>query len=65
MSTITISLPDDRMSRLCELAAQNGLSPEELLSRQAEHWLARPVDEFTQTAAAVLRKNTERYRRLA
>ena len=65
MTTVTISLPDEPMLRLKELANEAGVAPEELLRASVEQWLSHPKDEFAQAAAFVLKKNSELYRRLA
>lgn len=65
MTTLTISLPDEPMSRLKELAIEAGVDPEELLQSSIVEWFAKPKDDFAQVAAYVLKKNAELYRRLA
>jgi hypothetical protein len=65
MTTITISLPDDRIAKLKALAERAGVAPEELLRANVEAWLARPDEDFLRAAEYVLRKNAELYRRLA
>jgi predicted transcriptional regulator len=65
MTTITIVLEDEPMSRLKQLADQAGLTPEEMLRVSAERWLGAPKDDFAAAAAYVLKKNAELYRRLA
>jgi antitoxin FitA len=65
MTAVTITLSDDRVDRLRELAAQRGLSVEELLRTCVERWLERPDPDFAQAAQYVLHKNAELYRRLA
>jgi hypothetical protein len=65
MTTITLTLPDDRVARLKELAEAAGLTPEDLLRASVEAWLAQPNEDFTRAANYVLRKNAELYRRLA
>ena len=65
MTTITIALPDEPMSRLKELAAKAGLTPEELLRASVEQWLAKPREDFAKAAAYVLSKNADLYKRLA
>jgi antitoxin FitA len=65
MTTVTISLPDERWQRLQEVAARLGVAPEELVRASIEDLLARPDDDFVRAAEYVLRKNTELYRRLA
>lgn len=65
MTTIAVTLPDDRMQRLEELAHRFEMSPEQLVQASIEELLARPDEEFEQTLSYVLDKNTELYRRLA
>jgi antitoxin FitA len=65
MSAITVPLSDDRLERLRALAAQAGISPEELARIGLEEWLAQPREDFRQAAEYVLWKNAELYRRLA
>ena len=65
MTTLTISLSDEPMLRLKEMALEAGVAPEELLNASIVEWLARPKDDFAQAAAYVLKKNAELYRRLA
>jgi hypothetical protein len=64
MSNITISLPEDRMSKLKEVAAGLGTTPEELVRASVEDLLGRP-EEFRRAVDFVLKKNEELYRRLA
>jgi hypothetical protein len=65
MSTITITLPDDRLARLKDRAARAGVTPEQLLRESVETWLDRPDEDFLRAADYVLNKNAELYRRLA
>lgn len=65
MTTITISLPDDRLQRLQEMATQFNVAPEELVRASVEEFLARPEEEFQQALDYVLNKNKEIYQRLA
>jgi hypothetical protein len=64
MINITITLPEDRMSRLKEMAAGLGTTPEELVRASVEDLLGRP-EEFRKALDYVLKKNEELYRRLA
>ena len=64
MSNITISLPEDRMSKLKEMAVGLGTTPEELVRASVEDLLGRP-EEFEKAVDYVLKKNEELYRRLA
>ena len=65
MSTITITLSDERLLRLRELAKEAKLAPEDLIRASIEEWLSRPKDDFARAANYVLQKNAELYRRLA
>jgi predicted transcriptional regulator len=65
MTTITVSLSDERLERLRELANQINVAPEELARAGLEDWLRQPRDDFLQAARYVLQKNAELYRRLA
>ncbi len=64
MSTITISLAEDRLALLREQAARQGVPPEELARRGVEELLDRP-EAFRKAAEHVLLKNAELYNRLA
>lgn len=65
MTTITISLSDDRLQKLKELATRFKVAPEELVRASLEELLTRPEEEFRRTLEYVLNKNAELYRRLA
>jgi hypothetical protein len=65
METITITLPDDRLTQLKERATRYNVSPEELVRVSIEELLARPDDAFQDAVNYVLKKNSELYRRLA
>jgi predicted transcriptional regulator len=65
MSTITITLSDERLLRLKELAKEVKLTPEDLVRASLEEWLSQPKEDFARAADYVLRKNAELYRRLA
>jgi hypothetical protein len=65
MRTITITLADERLQKLKELAKEAKIAPEELLCASVEEWLSRPKDDFTRAANYVLQKNAELYRLLA
>ena len=64
MSEIIISLPEERLAKLKEMAAGLGTSPEELVRASVEDLLGRPEEEFQRAASYVLKKNEELYRRL-
>ncbi len=65
MTTITISLPDDRLNKLKEIATRFSVAPEELVRVSIEELLTRPEEDFRRALEYVLSKNAELYRRLA
>ena len=65
MTTITVSLPADRMQKLREVAAQYRVAPEDLVRASVEELLTRTDEEFKHALEYVLDKNAELYRRLA
>jgi hypothetical protein len=65
MNVITITLSDDRLAQLQEMATRFQVSPEELVRVGVEELLAQPDDVFQRVVAAVVKKNAELYRRLA
>jgi hypothetical protein len=65
MTTIMITVAEDRFLKLKERAAQLGVAPEELVQASLEEWLNRPEEEFNRSVDYVLKKNAELYRRLA
>jgi hypothetical protein len=64
MHTLTITLSDDRLAQLQEMAARFGVRPEELIRISVEELLTRPEDAFQRAVQYVLEKNAELYRRL-
>jgi predicted transcriptional regulator len=65
MVTITVTLSEDRLKKLRELAKQFRIAPEELLRVSVEELIARPQEDFQKALAYVLEKNKELYKRLA
>ena len=65
MTTITITLPDERLRELKEAASHLKVSPEELVRVSIEELLTRPAEEFQRAVDYVLKKNPELYERLA
>jgi hypothetical protein len=65
MSTLIISLPEDRLRKLEDIARQFGIAPEELVRASIEELLARPDDDFRRALDFVIDKNAELYRQLA
>jgi predicted transcriptional regulator len=65
MTTITITLPEDRLQKLREIANRFRVAPEELVRASVEELLARPEEGFRHALEYVLHKNAELYQRLA
>ena len=65
MKSITISLPEDRLRKLEEIATRLNVSTEQLVCVSVEELLAKPTEEFQSVVDYVLTKNAELYRRLA
>ncbi len=65
MTTLVITLSDDRLSKLKEIATYLGVSPEDLVRASVEELVTRPEDAFERIVEYVLDKNAELYRRLA
>jgi predicted transcriptional regulator len=65
MSSITVTVSDDRLAKLKEIAGRFSISPEDLVRVSIAELLARPDEAYEKTAEYVLNKNSELYRRLA
>ena len=65
MATFTITLPDERVKKLQEIAKRFRVPPEELVRASLEDLLMRPTDDFQAVLEHVLNKNADLYRRLA
>ena len=65
MSEITISIGEDQLQALSELADRLGLSVEALAKVGLEDMLGQPDDALKQAFDRVLLKNRDLYRRLA
>ena len=65
MSHITVSLTEEQLRKLQEIAARFQVTPEELARVGVEALLASPDTAFQQAADYVLGKNAELYRWLA
>jgi len=65
MTTLTITLTDDRLAKLREIADRFNITPEDLARVSIEELLTRPDESFQQADDYVLHKNAELYRRLA
>ncbi len=65
MTSITITLPKERLAKLWEIAARLSVTPEDLARVSIEELLTRLDETFKQAAEYVLQKNPDLYRRLA
>lgn len=64
MKTLEVHVPDDVATKIERVAAQNGVSVDELVRLSLEEKMARD-DEFERAAKHVLSKNAELYHRLS
>jgi antitoxin FitA len=64
MTTISVTLSDEGLTRLKEMAERSGVSPEQFLQDRVEELLARTGKDFAQAARYVLTKNKDLYKRL-
>ena len=65
MTTLTLSLSEDRLQQLKERATRLHIAPEELVRASIEELLTRPDEEFQRALTYVLNTHAELYRRLA
>ncbi len=65
MDTITVTLSNDRLERLQQMAAQFGVSVNDLLCASIEDVLGRSDAQFEQAVERLLEKNAALYKRLA
>jgi antitoxin FitA len=65
MSTLTITLSEDRLAKLREIADRFNIKAEDLARVSIEELLTRPEESFQHAADYILNKNAELYRRLA
>ena len=65
MTTFAITIPNERLRKLEELAERFRVAPEELVRASLEELLSRPLDDFQRVVERVLSKNAELYKRLA
>lgn len=66
MTTITITLPEERFAKLQEMATRFHVNTEDLVRVGIEELLSRPENDIFRSAVAdTLKKNAELYRRLA
>ena len=65
MTTSPINLPEEQIRKLKELAAQYGVSPEELVRVSVEELLEQPEEQFQKAVEYVLKKNDSLYKRFS
>lgn len=65
MVTITVTLSEDRLQKLQNLAKQLNIPVEELLRVSFEELIARPQEDFQKALEYVLETYKELYKRLA
>jgi hypothetical protein len=65
MVTITVTLSEERLQNIRELAKKFNIAPEELLRVSFEELVARPQEDFQKTLEYVLETYKELYKRLA
>ncbi len=65
MVTITVTLSEDRLQKLQDLAKQFNIPTEELLRVSFEELVARPQEDFQKALEYVLGTYKELYKRLA
>lgn len=65
MSTLTITLSEDRLDRLREIAKRFNVKAEDLARVGIEELLRQPDEKFKQAVEYILTKNADLYRRLA
>lgn len=64
MTTITITLTEERSAQLQQIADRLGVSPEELARVGVEELLLRPGEDFRRAVDHVLTKNDVLYQNL-
>jgi 16S rRNA U516 pseudouridylate synthase RsuA-like enzyme len=65
METITITMPDNRIGKLKEMASDFNVTIEELIRLSIESMLLQPEPALQQAMDYILDKNQELYQRLA
>ena len=65
MNSITVTLSEERLAQLREIAARYNVPLEDLARIGVEELLKRPDDALQHAIDHVLKKNTELYRRLS
>jgi hypothetical protein len=62
---LPVELTESQLESLRQRAKALGISPEQLAAAAVADLVAKPAEDFERTAARVLSKNAELYRRLA
>ena len=65
MTTITLSLEDEKVQKLKKTAESYGLKLEQFVIASIKDLISQPEPEFTEAVKKVLQKNKELYKRLA
>ena len=65
MSNITVTLSDDRLAKLKNIAERYNVTLEDLVKVTIDEFIAQPDEAFQKAAQHILNKNSELYRRLA
>lgn len=65
MTTLTISLSEEKLAQLKSTAKRLGVDAETLVRASIEDLLKKPEGDFKKSLDYVLEKNKELYRRLA
>lgn len=65
MTTLTISISEERLQKLKAVAARYKIEPEELIQISIDELINQPEKAVLDAIAYVLHKNAELYRRLA
>jgi len=59
MTTFTITLPDERVKKLQEIAEHFRVAPEELVRASLEELLNRPMEDFQKALERILNKKAD------
>jgi hypothetical protein len=65
MPTITITLPEEKATKIREIAKNMNIAPEELIKVGIEDLISIPEDEIRKAMSYVVEKNKGLYIRLA
>jgi len=65
MGTITVTVPDEHLTRLAQRARDRGITVEDMVRLSLNDLLAKTDEAFNQVVDRVLEKNKTLYERLA